>query len=263
MDDPPLASLSLTHVHYDANDPISYACAYLALVPQGLMIVYIALIWSTREIEILLMFAGQMGCEALNFLMKRWIKEERPTRTFAEYAICQGRQECRLMYICGIELHGKGYGMPSSHAQFVAYFSTFLTLFLLFRHEPYKYAHASSTHMPMPYWQRLLLAIASILCAAAVAQSRIYLHYHTPRQVHIGVGAGVACAFAWFICTSMARRFGIVDWFLDQPLARWLRLRDLIVNEDLVDAGWERWEMRRRKRNNGQRANGHLEKKTL
>lgn len=27
------------------------------------------------------MFAGQMGCEALNFLLKRLIKEERPKRT--------------------------------------------------------------------------------------------------------------------------------------------------------------------------------------
>ncbi len=28
------------------------------------------------------MFAGQMGCEALNFLLKRIIKEERPKRMF-------------------------------------------------------------------------------------------------------------------------------------------------------------------------------------
>lgn len=32
--------------------------------------------------ELLLMFAGQMGCEALNFLLKRIIKEERPKRTY-------------------------------------------------------------------------------------------------------------------------------------------------------------------------------------
>ena len=80
MDDPPLTSLSLTHVYYNADDPISQACAFLALVPQGLMIVYVSLIWSTREIEVLLMFAGQMGCEALNWLLKRYIKEERPSR---------------------------------------------------------------------------------------------------------------------------------------------------------------------------------------
>lgn len=82
MDDPPLTSLSLTHVYYNPDDRISQACAFLALVPQGLMIVYVSLIWSTREIEILLMFAGQMGCEALNWLLKRSIREDRPSRTF-------------------------------------------------------------------------------------------------------------------------------------------------------------------------------------
>lgn len=81
MDGPPLASLSLTHVRYDPADPLSYISAHLALVPQALVIAYVALIWGTREIEILLMFAGQMGCEALNWGLKRYIKEERPTRT--------------------------------------------------------------------------------------------------------------------------------------------------------------------------------------
>jgi hypothetical protein len=31
--------------------------------------------------EVLLMFGGQMGCEALNWILKRIIKEERPRRT--------------------------------------------------------------------------------------------------------------------------------------------------------------------------------------
>lgn len=62
----------------DPADPISYFCAWLALVPQGLCVTYITLIWATREVEIMLLFAGQMGCEALNFLLKRLIKEERP-----------------------------------------------------------------------------------------------------------------------------------------------------------------------------------------
>jgi len=44
-------------------------------------VAYATLIWSSREVEILLMFAGQMGCEALNFLLKRIIKQERPKRT--------------------------------------------------------------------------------------------------------------------------------------------------------------------------------------
>ncbi|CAI4210248.1 unnamed protein product [Parascedosporium putredinis] len=95
----PLASLSLTHVYYDPTDPVSLLCAWLALVPQALVIVYATLSISTREIEVLLTFAGQLACEAANFLLKRLIKEARPTRIPT----------------------GKGYGMPSSHAQFVAF----------------------------------------------------------------------------------------------------------------------------------------------
>jgi hypothetical protein len=98
MEDPPLASLSLTHVHYvrcpicnlytaaantpsqNPNDPIAHACAFLALVPQALCITYATLIWSTREAEVGLMFAGQMACEALNWMLKRTIREKRPHR---------------------------------------------------------------------------------------------------------------------------------------------------------------------------------------
>ena len=99
-----MASLSLTHVHYvystvlspsynaltcyqNPDDPISYLCAWLALVPQGLCVIYVTLIWATREVEIGLMFAGQMACEALNFLLKRMIKEERPKRMMLEFHV--------------------------------------------------------------------------------------------------------------------------------------------------------------------------------
>lgn len=92
-----VASLTLTHVNYvcflkiwttltkltptqNPNDPFSYLSAWLALVPQALCVVYVSLIWASREIEILLMFAGQMACEVLNFGLKRYIREERPRR---------------------------------------------------------------------------------------------------------------------------------------------------------------------------------------
>lgn len=43
------------------------------------------------------MFAGQMGCEALNFLLKRLIKEERPKRTsnaaFPSRPLCCDRRD--------------------------------------------------------------------------------------------------------------------------------------------------------------------------
>ena len=155
------------------------------------------------------------GCEAFSWILKRWLKEERPVCTFKISGSLRTAWglSIRGLHVDNIVMHGKGYGMPSSHAQFVAFFSVFLTLFLLSRHEPYHHAHASSTHIPTPYWQRLLLSVISMVCAAAVAQSRIYLNYHRPRQVYVGVLAGAFCAVAWFVVTTVARRYGVVECF--------------------------------------------------
>ncbi|KIV92864.1 hypothetical protein PV10_04128 [Exophiala mesophila] len=223
MDDPVLASLSLTHVRYNPDDPISYLSAWLALVPQGLCVVYVTLIWATREVEVLLMFAGQLACEALNFGLKRLIREERPRQMF-----------------------GKGYGMPSSHAQFVAFFSVSLTLFLLVRHVP----TTSTSYSPSTFQQRLLLSILAIFCAGAVAASRVYLNYHTPKQVLVGVAAGVAFALFWFVLTSVLHQQGVINWALDTRVSRHLRFRDLIATEDIQDAGWGRWESRQKAKRN-------------
>lgn len=180
---------------------------------------YATLIWSTREVEILLMFAGQMGCEALNFALKRLIKEERPK-----------------------QMNGKGYGMPSSHAQFVTYFSVTLTLFLLLRHIPQK---PTPLHTPLSLPVRLLLSILALCSAASVAWSRIYLNYHTEKQVLVGCAAGLVSALLWFTATFTLRKSGLLEWILGTPVPRYFRMRDLVVEEDLCQAGWEKWELKK------------------
>ncbi|KAJ6782975.1 hypothetical protein PWT90_08354 [Aphanocladium album] len=225
----PLASLSITHVYYDPNDRISLLCAYLALLPQALGVVYLTLIFSSREIEIALLFAGQLACEALNFVLKRLIKEERPR-----------------------QIHGKGYGMPSSHAQFVFFWSVALSLFLLVRHRPASSSSPSSSSSPRAkkstnsrIVERLALSALSLALAAATAWSRIYLNYHTPKQVFVGSAVGVLTAVAWFVFTAVLRGSGLLAWALDQPVMRAFRVRDLVVEEDLSEAGWDRWEEKR------------------
>ncbi|KAI9885466.1 MAG: hypothetical protein M1823_002734 [Watsoniomyces obsoletus] len=180
---------------------------------------FTTLIWSSRELEIILMFAGQLACEALNFGLKRLIKEERPKR-----------------------MYGKGYGLPSSHAQFVAFFSVYLALFLLLRHQP----RPTDSHRSLALAERALLSILGLMGATLVAASRVYLHYHTPKQVLVGVGAGIICAVVWFAMTSWARQVGLLDFVLDHPISQLLRIRDLVVEEDLVHAGYERWLAMRR-----------------
>lgn len=181
--------------------------------------VYATLIWSTREVEILSMFGGQMACEAINFGLKRILKEERPK-----------------------QMHGKGYGMPSSHAQFVTFFSLSLTFFLLFRHVP---KQATPSHTPLSMASRIGLSILAIICAGVVAWSRVYLNYHTPKQVAVGCLAGAVSAVGWFAITTALRRYGLIEWGLDQAVARLFRMRDLVIEEDLCQSGWEKWEMRR------------------
>ncbi|KAM3454930.1 hypothetical protein MY3296_002712 [Beauveria thailandica] len=216
----PLASLSITHVYYDPDDRLSLLCAYLALLPQALGIVYLTLIFASREAEVALLFAGQLACEALNFLLKRLIKEERPRR-----------------------IHGKGYGMPSSHAQFVFFWSIALSLFLLVRHRP------TTTPGGAKLVARLAVSAASLGLAAATAWSRVYLNYHTPKQVLVGSSVGVLSAVAWFVVTAALRSSGLLAWALDLPLVRAFRVRDLVVEEDLSEAGWDRWEEKRLARN--------------
>ncbi|KAK0638670.1 phosphatidic acid phosphatase type 2/haloperoxidase [Cercophora newfieldiana] len=228
----PLASLSLTHVYYNPSDPLSLLSAYLALLPQALIIVYTTLLLSTREAEVALTFAGQLVCEALNFALKRLIKEERPRHI--------------------LDSATKGYGMPSSHAQFVAFWAVTVGLFLLVRHRPGE-RRATREKGGIEGWmhgewgvlERAAVSGCALGLAGAVAWSRIYLGYHTEKQVVVGWVAGVVIAIVWYVVTTVVREFGLLEWALELPVARWFRLRDLVVEEDLCQAGWEKWEGRR------------------
>ena len=89
------------HRGQDPSDPISYLCAWLALVPQALCVAYAVLLLATREAEVALMFAGQMGCEALNFALKRLIREERPPREFSPLLV-----SCPVIVVRAVGVRG-------------------------------------------------------------------------------------------------------------------------------------------------------------
>ena len=156
-------------------------------------------------------------------------------QTFVQHPCCRCTVTESLANDIGIK--AKGYGMPSSHAQFVAFFSVYLTLFLLFRHSP----HPSDTHTPTTLNQRILLAAWSFVFAATVCTSRVYLQYHTVNQVLVGCFVGVFTAVAWFGVTTVARRNGWIQRALESRELMMLRVRDLVVEEDLAESGWERW----------------------
>ena len=133
-------------------------------------------------------------------------------------------------------MHGKGYGMPSSHSQFVTFFALSLTMWLLFRHVP----TSTTSYSPSTLSERVLLSLLACMGAGAVAASRVYLNYHTPKQVLVGVAAGAVFAIIWFLFTTLLRRCGVIDWALETWISRKFRFRDLITTEDIQDAGWGR-----------------------
>ncbi|KAI8381063.1 uncharacterized protein BYT42DRAFT_290732 [Radiomyces spectabilis] len=71
---------------------------------------------------------------------------------------------------------GTGYGMPSSHAQFIWYFATYGILYL--------YTHMTLEHGA---WKSVA-TLAIFTLALLVSFSRIYLGYHTVYQVQVGAG---------------------------------------------------------------------------
>ena len=93
--------------------------------------------------------------------------------------------------------------------------------------------------------ERVGLSVLAIVGAGLVACSRIYLNYHTTKQVLVGCFAGVVSAFGWFLVTSITRQAGLVQWCLDLYIVRFFRVRDLVVEEDLCQAGWEKWEAKK------------------
>lgn len=233
----------------DPTSHLSHIFAWLALLPQGLCVVYVTLIWSTREVEIGLTFLGQLCCEALNWLLKRHFKEDRPLQ---------------------IRHLGKGYGMPSSHAQFCGYFAASVVLFVMLRHSPSARARvtdakartsatgaATEDEVPLsevytlqlhhPRLTHTLLSLAAIASAVVMAVSRVYLYYHTTKQVIVGTAVGVAFAVGWFGLTEVARRVGLIEWILELDLVRMARIRDLLCEEDLVEIGWQLSERKKRR----------------
>lgn len=109
--------------------------------------------------------------------------------------------------------------------------------------------YALQLHYPRLTHTLLTLGLAGL--AVLVSLSRIYLSYHTPKQVLVGFAAGSSFALIWFAVTEWARRAGWVEWLLEWGIVRSARVRDLLCEEDLVELGWQVWEDKRRRRRIG------------
>ncbi|OQR88851.1 hypothetical protein THRCLA_10061, partial [Thraustotheca clavata] len=97
---------TLTSVMYEADDPFGSLAALVTLSPVFIMVMYATLIVFQRDLHIIFMLIGQMTNEIVNQILKRTIDQKRPDGAEMEDA-----------------------GMPSAHAQFMAFFATYVVLY--------------------------------------------------------------------------------------------------------------------------------------
>ncbi|KAF9038497.1 hypothetical protein BJ165DRAFT_1531586 [Panaeolus papilionaceus] len=222
MYDGPNTSLDLTHVLYDDSSYLSFALALVTLSPILLMASYAALTVQVREYTILVMWTGQFFGEFLNAIIKDAVKQERPKQHL-----------------------GSGYGFPSSHSQYMAYFTAFLTCHLYFRHR-----FTSSGYVLLDKLWRASVYSALFAWTGAVAYSRYYLGYHTPYQILWGLIIGAVLGISLYILAILIPQRApssflgqIKAFLLDNPVSVWVQLRDgwSIWEDGGRESEWKRW----------------------
>lgn len=71
-------ALGLTHVQYDGTDKVAKLLALVTLSPIFLLCAYVTIIIYRRELTFINALVGQLGCEGVNWGLKRLIRQPRP-----------------------------------------------------------------------------------------------------------------------------------------------------------------------------------------
>jgi len=183
---------------------------------------YAALAVQTREYLIIVMWAGQWANEGFNWILKRIIKQERP-----------------------LESLGSGYGFPSSHSQYMAYFASFLMCHMYFTHQ-----FSATGSRVLDATIRAVVYICLIVWWAVVAYSRYHLGYHNTNQILWGSGIGAVCGTLLYLLAELIPRHqphsllgAIKRWCITNPISAWIRIRDgwAVFPDGGRESEWERW----------------------
>lgn len=191
--------ITLTLVEYPKGDLLGKLLAWISLAPLGIGAGFVALILFRRDLHTIVFFIGTLFNECINIALKHWIQEPRPMSRAQIWT---------------------EYGMPSSHSQFMCFFTQYVLLFILIRLH-----HMNNNNARM---ERLVRLLVLVVCSAAtflVCFGRIYLQYHTLGQVMVGVVVGLVVGTLWFSLTH---------WFLTPlfPMVVSWRVSELFLLRD-------------------------------
>ncbi|XP_058808907.1 dolichyldiphosphatase 1-like isoform X2 [Phymastichus coffea] len=188
------------------SDILGLLLAIISLMPFAVITGFLTLIIFRRDLHTIVFFGGVVGNEIVNFLLKHTIQEARPMERDGLYS---------------------EYGMPSTHAQFMWFFATYMTLFVIIRlHQ------SSNSTLSERFWRVLIIAL-SIFSAGLVTYGRIYLQYHSHFQVLCGAILGIILGIVWFIVVHLVLTpfFPmIVSW----KLSEYFLLRDTTLIPNIL-----------------------------
>lgn len=170
--------LSLTLVEYPQGDWMGKFLAVASLSPFGILSGFVALILFRRDLHTIAFFVGTMLNEVLNQVLKHTICEARPMQRNAHALYTE-------------------YGMPSSHSQFMWFFATYVIYFVFIR------LHHMNNNTTLENVWKAVITFSCVTLAVIVTISRVYLQYHTWRQVLFGALVGFLFGSVWFALTYL------------------------------------------------------------
>ncbi|KAL3691560.1 hypothetical protein R1sor_005211 [Riccia sorocarpa] len=147
-----------------------------------------------REMQAMAFALGLFISEAINQVIKKAVKEARPLT-------------CELLEMCD------SHGWPSSHSQFMCFFSIYLSLLALRR---FHFSDSFSKYFTVFIsWPFTLVTI----------YSRVYLGYHSVSQVIAGSTVGLLLGAGWFIIVNrhLVKIFPAIE---DTAICRYLCIKD-------------------------------------
>eukprot|EP01097_Dermamoeba_algensis_P006089 TRINITY_DN383_c0_g1_i1.p1 TRINITY_DN383_c0_g1~~TRINITY_DN383_c0_g1_i1.p1 ORF type:complete len:244 (-),score=51.88 TRINITY_DN383_c0_g1_i1:279-974(-) len=183
-----------TYVTYVEDDLLSLYFAFSSLYPVLIVTSFFSLCLFTRELQTCYFFLGQLLNEALALTLKELIKQPRPHT----------------------DLLLKDYGMPSSHAQFMSFFTSYVFFSFFF---------SQRVTFQNPFGKYLILAVLLFL-TGSTAYSRLEMKYHSLEQVVAGHLIGILTAFVWFLTGKAIITPYVFPFFENTRLFKFFYLRD-------------------------------------
>ncbi|XP_050435343.1 dolichyldiphosphatase 1-like [Adelges cooleyi] len=198
--------LSLTFVEYPKGNFLGKLLALFSLTPFVILSGFLTLILFRRDLHTITFFIGVVINEICNYILKHILQEPRPLARNSLYS---------------------EYGMPSAHSQFMWFFASYMFFFSFIRLQ-----YANSTAFKEFFW-KVAAVVTCIIVACIVSYSRIYLQYHSWKQVIFGGLVGLFIGTWWFaiIDIVLTPYFPVVtSW----KISEFLLLRDTTLIPNIL-----------------------------